>query len=134
MIIRQRITIVTTGKPRNASLNDELQWFGTSLGLFGERDRDKSCFRLFLELIKAAKHGQALSSDELAESLDLSRGTVVHHINALMERGLVIPVQRRYTLRERNLEVLLDRLRNDFEKAYKDLETAAKEIDRVLGM
>lgn len=134
MIIRQRITLVNMGKPRQLGLNDELQWFGTCIGLFGERDRDKSCFRLFIELLKAAKYGQTLSSDELAARIGLSRGTAIHHLNQLMERGLVVPVRRRYALRDRNLEVLLKHLRDDFERTYKQLEKAAKEIDGILGL
>ncbi|MEK6848967.1 MAG: helix-turn-helix domain-containing protein, partial [Nanoarchaeota archaeon] len=98
--IQRRITIVTLRKPAHANLNEELQWFGSSLGLFGLRDKDKSMFRVFLELVKAAKSGNPLSSDELAETLNLTRGTVVHHINKLIEAGIVLYDGKHYWLRD----------------------------------
>ena len=54
-LIQQRITIIRMRRPETPSLNEELQWFGSSLGLFNLRDKDKSCFRIFIELLKATK-------------------------------------------------------------------------------
>lgn len=130
----KRITIITTRKPLQQNLNDELQWLGTSLGLFGSRDRDKSCYRLFLELLKAAKKEQALSSDELANRIGLSRGTVVHHIIKLRQSGILTIEGKKYILRENNLTILIDDLKRDTEKAYTEIQEAAKEIDEMLGL
>ena len=66
--IRQKITIVSIKKPSQRNINQELQWLGSSLGLFNMRDKDKSCFRVFIELLKSAKSGHPLSSDEIAEA------------------------------------------------------------------
>ena len=120
-------------KPAQASLNDELQWFGSSLGLFGLRDRDRSMFRVFIELIKSTKQGHPMSSDELAEVLQLTRGTVVHHLNKLIEAGLVLYDGRRYWLRDNNLELLVNELKKDMERSLSDLQKAAREIDQFLG-
>jgi len=89
-----RITIVSVRKSPQANINQKLQWFGDSLGLFSLRDRDKSLFRVFIELLKAAKTRTPISSDELAMKLNLTRGTVVHHINKLMENGIVVQDMR----------------------------------------
>ena len=48
-----KITIIRIRKPAQSNINKELQWLGSSLGLFGLRDKDKSCFRIFIELIKS---------------------------------------------------------------------------------
>jgi hypothetical protein len=48
LIKHQKITIVNVRRPSERNINHELQWLGTSLGLFNLRDKDKSCFRLFL--------------------------------------------------------------------------------------
>jgi predicted transcriptional regulator len=132
-IIHQRITIVSSRKPRR-NLNDELQWFGNSLGLFSLRDKDRSCFRLFIELLKAAKAHQALSSDALSERLKLTRGTTVHHLNKLMETGIVVREGNRYILRVDNLEYLIEELRRDSDRMFHDLQKIAKEIDGFLGL
>lgn len=130
----ERITIVSVRKPNQRSLNEELQWLAHSLGLFGERDKDRSCFRIFIELIKALKTNGGLSSDELAERLGLTRATVVHHLNSLMSRGIVVHTGVRYTMREDSLVALVDDLKRDVEKAMGELRQTAEELDRVLRL
>ena len=133
-ITQQRITIINLTKPVKKTLNEELKWFGSSLGLFNLRDKDKSCFRLFIELLKNAKINQALSSDELASKTNLSRGTVVHHLHKLMETGIVIRDGKKYILRVPNLEILVEELKQDIDRACLNLKQIAKNIDKFLGL
>ncbi len=133
MFVR-RITIVNVRRPRQLSVNDELQWFGSSLGLFGERDKDKSCYRIFLELIKAIKATGGLSSDELSDRLGLTRATVIHHLNALMERGIVRHEGNRYVMRGDNLSLLVDDLQRDMQRAMEEMKQAAEELDKMLRL
>src|SRR3990167_6035950 len=99
-----RITIIKIKKPSQKEVNRDLQWFSESFGLFGERDKEKSCFRVFLELVKATRRKKSLTSDEIALRANLSRATVVHHLHKLIESGLVISQNNRYILRVDNLE------------------------------
>ncbi|MBN1645098.1 winged helix-turn-helix transcriptional regulator [Candidatus Woesearchaeota archaeon] len=133
-MFNERITIIRIRKPLRTTLNEELQWFCNSLGLFNLRDRDKSCFRVFIELLKAAKLRHPLSSDEIASNLNLSRGTVIHHINNLIERGMVSQIRTKYLLRQAKLKDLIEDLRRDSEKTYTDLEKGADRIDEMLGL
>lgn len=132
MYIHQRITIIHLRKPPQRTLNEELQWLGTSLGLFNERDRDRSCFRIFLELLKASKARHLLSSDDLAEKLHLSRGTVVHHLRKLIEAGIVINEGKKYLLRQEHLATLIDEIRKDLSRTCDDIIKTAQEIDDAL--
>ena len=108
-----KITIIKIRRPARNEINEELQWIGASLGLFNLRDKDRSCFRIFVELLKSSKKGEGLSSDEIAFKSGLSRGTVIHHINKLIESGLVIVEERKYVLREAKLEPLIDEIEKD---------------------
>jgi predicted transcriptional regulator len=129
MLIKQRkITIVKISRPQHV-INDELQWFGNSFDLFGERDKDKSCFRIFIELLKATKKQAPVSSDELAAKLNLSRGTVVYHLNKLIESGIVIVVKNKYILRGSSLQELVDEIEADALNSMRELRRVAKEID-----
>ncbi|MFH1316643.1 MAG: winged helix-turn-helix domain-containing protein [Candidatus Woesearchaeota archaeon] len=98
-LIRQKITIINIRKPQIHNINDKLKWFGNSLGLFNLRDKDKSCYRIFIELLKSSRKATPLSSDQLAERLNLSRGTVIHHLSKLMESGIVVHEGNKYLLR-----------------------------------
>lgn len=131
---QRKITIINIRKPAEENINQELQWFGHSLGLFNLRDRDKSCFRTFIELLKAAKLKRPLTSDELAYHLGLSRGTVIHHINNLMKSGLVIHEGNRYMLRVDNLKDLIDEVEEDVKRTCKSLRDIAEKIDDRLGL
>src|SRR3989338_9159625 len=130
--IRQRITIVSINRPSQKNINQELQWLGSSLGLVNLRDKDKSCFRGFLELLKSAKAEKLLSSDDISEKLSLTRGTVIHHINRLIESGLVVHEGNTYTLRVSNLRMLIDELEKDARRTWEDLKDIAREIDGQL--
>ena len=129
-----RITIMNIRKPVQKNVNQELQWLGSSLGLFNLRDKDKSCFRVFIELVKTAKRGIPLSSDELAYRLGLSRGTVVHHIHKLLESGIVVQAPRGYILRVDNLRELIDEVEKDLRRTCEDLRSMAEDIDESLGL
>ena len=134
MIREQRITIIRITRPARQNVNDELKWLGHSLGLFSERDKDSSLYRLFVELIKSSKSSRPMTSDELAMRLDLTRGTVVHHLNKLLESGIVIEDRNRYALRVANLEVLIDELRKDVRRAMDSLKEIARQIDEELKL
>ncbi len=133
-MLHQRITIVRYVRPQEQDVNSDLQWFGNALGLFSLRDKDKSCFRMFITMLKGAKVHHAFSSDELAHHLNLSRATVVHHLNKLMEAGIVVQQGSRYALRVETLSLLIDEIRKDLERSLLDLTSVAKEIDEALGL
>ena len=128
----QKITIIKIRKPVRSEINEELQWVGASLGLFNLRDKDRSCFRIFVELLKSSKIGNGLSSDEIAFKSGLSRGTVIHHINKLIESGLVIVEERKYILREAKLEPLIDEVEKDVLRSLDGLRAIAKDIDKKM--
>lgn len=130
----QKITIIRARRPNFGNLNVELQWLGNSLGLFSERDKDKSCFRIFIELLKSAKLRQTVSSDEIASKTDLTRATVIHHINRLIEAGIVIHEKNRYILRVDSLRELIDEVEKDLLRTCADLRRVAEEIDRKIGI
>ncbi len=134
MIRFQRITIIKSRSPQRDNLNYELQWLGNSLGLFNIRDKDKSCFRIFIALLKAIKRDEMLSSDEIANKLNLSRGTVVFHLNKLMNSGIVVSKNNRYVLRVDNLKELVDEVERDMKKACASLREVAEDIDDKLGL
>ena len=127
-----KITIIKIRRPARNEINEELQWIGASLGLFNLRDKDRSCFRIFVELLKSSKIGKGLSSDEIAFKSGLSRGTVIHHINKLIESGLVIVEERKYILREAKLEPLIDEVEKDILRSLDGLRVIAKDIDKKL--
>jgi len=129
-----RITIIRSTRPEKTDINKELQWFGGTLGLFNLRDKDKSCFRIFITLLKALKEDQKLTSDEIAMRTKITRGTVVHHLHKLMGSGLVVHTGKRYMLRVHNLSELIAEIEHDLIRTMSKLRESAKEIDGRLNL
>lgn len=128
----RKITIIRSKIPEQDNINIELQWIGSSLGLFNQRDKDKSCFRIFIELLKEAKEDNGLSSDELAYRLNLSRGTIVHHIHTLVAKGIVVPYENKYNLRVKNLSNLVEEVQKEFIESCNNLMDVAERVDKKL--
>jgi len=119
---------------QNRNLNDELLWFARSLGLIGTRDKDQSCFRVFIELLKSSISNNGLSSDELASRLNLTRGTVIHHLARLEISGIVSKKENAYSLTSDSLESLIDHLSYNVVLLLKDLKSVAVNVDKKLGL
>lgn len=129
----QKVIIIKTRKIPSTTINDDLKWIGKSLGLFNIRDRNSSCFRIFIVLLKKSRHNELVTSDEIAHVLNLSRGTVVHHLHMLRDTGLVLHEHSGYILRENTLERLLREVQRDIDRTFKDILDVAKEVDLKLG-
>lgn len=129
----KRVTIIKVRRTEEGNVNKDLQWLGNSLGLFNLRDKDSSCFRIFITLVRKSRGDKALSSDEIAEKLNLTRGTVVHHLNRLMDSDIVIKEKEGYLLKESNLQRLVKNIELDMESMFSELEEVAKEIDEKLS-
>ncbi len=130
----QKVIIIQLRKPSQRDVNKDLQWFSNSLGLFTERDKEKSCFRVFVELVKASRRQRPLTSDELALKSNLSRATVIHHLNKLIESGLVVPYNNRYILRADNFESLVEEIKKDILRVLSNISSMAGELDEELGL
>lgn len=127
-----RITLLKIRRIDDQNINHDLQWIGNSLGLFNVRDKDSSCFRIFITLVKKSRNNEALTSDEIAGKLHLTRGTVVHHLTRLIDSGIVVRERKGYLLRENNLQRLVKDLHTDIESMFSELGDVAKEIDERL--
>ena len=127
-----KITIINVQPPQSADINAELQWLGATLGLFGQRDKDSSCFRIFINLVRAAQDENALSSDDLASRTSLSRGTVVHHLNRLRDAGLVKNVPEGYQLSAQSMHESLNQLEEELQEMLDLMRAVAKDIDKKL--
>ena len=133
MIIR-RVTIIKESNKPGEDINKELQWLSKSLGMFNERDKESSQFRIFIELVKARKKNEQLSSEELAEKSNLTRGTVVHHLDKLRDSGLIENRRNRYFLSEDNLTSLMDDLEDSVSEMFKEMKKIARKIDEEIGL
>lgn len=133
-MVFRKITIMKIRQSREPDVNEMLQAIGASLGLFSVRDKDKSCFRIFITLMHGMREGLDFSSDDIAAMTGLSRGTVIHHLNKLMESGIVEYDHGRYILTFSSVEELVERVERNVYRTLEGLRVTAKTVDGRLDL
>ena len=128
-----RITIINVEPPESTDINTELQWLGATLGLFGQRDKNSSCFRIFITLIRAAQEENTLTSDEIANNCKLSRATVIHHLNKLRDTGLIQDAPNGYQLSKPTITQSLNHLEEELNDMIALMRAVAKDIDNKIS-
>jgi len=128
----KRITISIEPIPES-NTNQEIHWISQALGLFNERDKEKSCHRIFVELIKAKKDNTLLSSQDLADKSNLSRATVLHHLDKLIESNIVMEKNHEFELIDSNLNSIIIRLKKEMNEFLEEMEKVSKKLDEELG-
>lgn len=138
MVLREEAlaeyTILDVRMVPMVDVEQDIEWICKSFGFLESRDKEKTAARIFRALLEATKRGEGLSSDELAEKLGLSRGTMVHHLNKLMKSGLVIHHQGRYKLRAFSLQRTVEEVKRDIARVFENINQVAKSIDENLGL
>ena len=124
--------IIYWHKSHGDDVNSQLKWLCQSLGLFPVRDYNSSMYRVFIELIKDAQSERHSSSDEIAMRVGLTRGTVVHHLNNLMNAGIVIRQDNYYILKDKNVRQMIEGIREEINELFDEMNSIAENIDKHL--
>ena len=129
-----QILIKKIRSPAPGSLNDDIDYLIKSLGYFSKRDKQDTAGKIFRLIVKeACEPDNCLSSDEIAEKLNLTRGAIVHHLNSFISSGIVIKEHNAYRLRSVSLQKSVEEIRTDIDRIMEQMIKIAMEIDKKLG-
>jgi len=127
-------TLILSIEPITESdTNEQLHWISQSLGLFNSRDNEKSCHRIFIELVKAKKDNRLMNSQELADKSHLSRATVLHHLEKLTSSNIVIEKNHKFELLDQNINSIILRLKKEMNDYMEEMDRISKKLDKELG-
>jgi len=130
----QQIIIKKIRSPPLGSINEDIDFICKSFGYFSQRDKQDTAGKIFKLLVKeACEPDQRLSSDEIAEKLNLTRGAIVHHLNSFISAGLVVKEHNRYRLRSCSLQKSIEEIKTDIERIMRQMLKIAIDIDESLG-
>ena len=132
--LEERIVIYRKRLPIEPSIDEDLKWMCEALGLCGPKDKDKTCMRVFKRVIITTQDGTGVTSSELVEEFGLSRTSIVHHLNHLLQSGIVERKKSRYLLRRNNLQRTLTELQHDVQRMFENMQEIANELDRELEL
>lgn len=130
----RELNLIKIKKPTGNDPNRHIVWLCESLGLITKRDKEKNCFKIFSEIVKANREKKYLTSEEISRILKISRSNAIHYINKLINSGLVIKIGSKYELREDNLYLLINEIEKDARLIFEDLKKVGLEVDKGLGM
>lgn len=128
-----RIVIRRIEPPFERNAEQEMEWLCQSLGL-SPVNKDKSTVDIFKLVVRATEDGKGISSTEVAEKINLSRGAVIHHLNNLQLAGLVIKDGRNYFARSRSMVRTVQEVEEDIKRIFMRMQETAREIDKAFGM
>ncbi len=120
-------------KPANLDVEKDFGWICRSFGFLESRDKQRTAYQILKTIVDAARQDGGISSDQLAEQIGLSRGTMVHHLNKLIKSGLVIHHEGHYKLRGRNLKTTIEEIKRDLNRIFENLQKIAESVDNELG-
>lgn len=118
--------------PIERNLEADISWVAASLGFLGKRDQDKTALKILTALIRALPNGEGLTSDELADIVKPTRGSVVYHLKKLINTGLVVKINSKYQLKQRSLGKTIDDFESELKIVINDIKSIANEIDKNL--
>jgi len=135
MVVKSfRITIRRVEPPFGSSAEEEFNFICRSLGFFEEIDKDKTASAIFKLIVKNYENGKMLSSTEISQAIDMSRGAVINHLNNLITAGLIVKEGRFYIPRSRSVFRTIQEIEDDIERVFRRMEERAKKIDRRFGL
>lgn len=123
--IRQ-IAIREIDTPRDADVEEELDWICECLGLGDEKDQ--LAREIFREVILASREREGVSSREIKEKQHVTQAAVVYHLNIFQSSGLIIKQGRRYYLRAQTLDDTLEEIEQDMLRRMARLRRIAKKV------
>jgi len=120
-------------KREGEDLDSLIRWIARSFGLASDRGNN-TCLNILKELLLEFKRKGFVTSQELAQSLNLSREIVNYHLRTLMACGLIYRERNRYYLRGRTLRESIEELERDIERILINIKDIAESIDKILGL
>lgn len=129
-----KIVLKKVEKPFSKDIEKELEWICRCFGFFEPIDRSKTASSVFKEIVFAAEKNKALSSTQIAKRVEMSRGSVINHLNNLMRSGLIIRQGRNYLLRSKSIFRTIEEIEEDIERIFTKMKKTAKEIDEEFGV
>ncbi len=127
----QKIAIRSLERPDTDNPEALLKWFCTALGL-SANDNGEIEEKILKELFYSARANDGVSSSEINFGIELSRSTVIYHLNRFIETGIAIKKGRKYYLRANEMSKVIEELEYDIEREMQRMLDVAKEFDSLM--
>lgn len=129
-----QIILVNIEKPKDENLEEDVTWLCNSFGLSSGRDTEKVSTRIMMDMLKMLSEEHRITSELLADSLEVRLARINHHLRNLIDSGIIYRKKRLLYLRGGSLKSAVQEMRKDSERIFDELEIMADEIDKKMGI
>lgn len=137
MVVVRRFDFCAPG----AGNEDEFAELCRFMGLVSPRDTEKTAVRVFRFVIRqecstsrgrnaAERESNGIGSSAVAEAESLNRLTAMHHLNRMVEAGILEKRGSKYFLRQPDLEEMVAEMEQEMEEAFTRARLIAERIRR----
>jgi hypothetical protein len=130
----RQFTVKKLREPVEKKLDEDIEWVCSSLGFLSPRDQDKTAYKILKALIKAAKKGRGLTSEELSRYVEPTVGSVIYHLKKMIKAGLVVKLDSAYELRMSSFLKTIDEIEKEIVNTLGDIKKIARDIDNTVGL
>jgi hypothetical protein len=130
----RQFTVKKLREPVEKKLDQDIEWVCNSLGFLTPRDQDKTAFNILKALIKSARKGEGLTSEELTEHVEPTVGSVIYHLKKMIKAGLVVKLDSTYELRMNSFLKTIDEIEKEIVNTLGDIKKIARDIDNTVGL
>ncbi len=129
----QTIILNEINQPCQRAINSDIDWLCDSLGLTRGRDTE----RISPQVVKILLHRKTdagITSETIAEELEIETQRVLYHLRSLIDAGLLIRQKRHIFMRQGSMTGAIFEMRRDADRIFENLLRVAKDIDEDLGL
>jgi predicted transcriptional regulator len=130
----RQFTVKKLREPVEKKLDEDIEWVCSSLGFLTPRDQDKTAYKILKALIKSAKKGEGLTSEELSGHVEPTVGSVIYHLKKMIKAGLVVKLDSTYELRMNSFLKTIDEIEREIVNTLGDIKKIARDIDTTIGL
>ena len=127
--MKQRIVIREIDRPKKRKTKEEVKWICNSLGLMTGRDLENTSFKIMYELLDLFSDKKLVSTESVADSLNIEAPRINHHIRTMMESGILLREKRKIVLRGGSLSGAIEEMKRDSNEMFNRLLEVSKKID-----
>ena len=129
-----RVVVRRVEPPFGRNRDQEIEWICQSLGLAPAGEKNHPSILIFKEVVKSTEQNKGISSTELADIVQMSRGAVINQLNNLQRAGLIVKEGRTYVARSRSMVRTIQEVEEDVKRIFDRMERIAMDMDREFGI
>jgi len=132
--IGQQIILKNLQKPKEISLNEDIDWLGESFGFSCGRDTEKITSQILKSVLQEVAADGSTSTEKISDELDLEVQRVNYHLRTLVDSGFLYREKRLIFVRQGSVKAAVEEMRKDANRIFDGLSIIAEEIDKELGL